>query len=468
MNPLRSVGARLSLALLIVVAAALGIVYLVVVPSLERRLVNGKLDQLEQAAPSLARQLPENRLFWRDFVENARDSVNARVVIYDVYEPPPTLQILEDSRTTESSADVADDPVALRSAVEFRGARGTVVRGGTRYAEVATPTLLGPHILLLASLNDSLANGHFVRRRLLTAGLIALVVTLALGYGGAWAFARRIRRLEAAVGRIATGHFDEPVVDAGADELGQLARAFDNMRLRLARLDRARGEFIANASHELRTPLFSLAGFLELLTDEELDEATRAEFLATMREQVERLAKLATELLDLSRLDVGRMQVERSELDLAPLAEALAAEFRAFAQSTGHSVEAVAWPSATALGDEGRVLQIGRVLVENALLHTPAGTTVRVGADEGELWVEDDGPGVPPEHAGQIFERFYRLDSALASGSGLGLAIARELAELMGGTLELDSRPGRTVFTLALPGEAFSRENEPEDPVATV
>src|SRR5207248_6752572 len=104
---------------------------------------------------------------------------------------------------------------------------------------------------------------------------------------------------ERAALRIAEGNFDQPVVDAGGDELGQLARAFERMRLRLAYLDRARGEFIANASHELRTPLFSLGGFLELLDDEELSPEERAEFPGSMREQVTRLTKLATDLLDL-------------------------------------------------------------------------------------------------------------------------------------------------------------------------
>ena len=93
------------------------------------------------------------------------------------------------------------------------------------------------------------------------------------------------------------------------------------MRLRLAGLERARREFIANASHELRTPIFSLGGFLELLDDEDLDEATRKEFLGTAREQVTRLTKLATDLLDLSRLDAGRVQLEREKLDLGALAQ---------------------------------------------------------------------------------------------------------------------------------------------------
>ena len=93
-----------------------------------------------------------------------------------------------------------------------------------------------------------------VKRRLLIAGLVGLLVALGIGYGGAWAFARRIKRFERAAERISAGRFDEPVVDHSLDELGELARVFDRMRLRLAQLDDARREFIANASHELRTP----------------------------------------------------------------------------------------------------------------------------------------------------------------------------------------------------------------------
>jgi signal transduction histidine kinase len=224
--------------------------------------------------------------------------------------------------------------------------------------------------------------------------------------------------------------------------------------LRLAHLDRARGEFIANASHELRTPLFSLGGFLELLDDPELDDATRDEFLAQMREQVERLTKLATDLLDLSRLDAGRLSVSSETIDLSELADELNAEFRARAASFAHELDLAEEPPVRAIGDAERVLQIGRVLVENALVHTPAGTTVRVSTaiDGGRatLTVADDGPGIPADAQQQIFERFYRLDGTRASGSGLGLAIARELAEVMGGRIELDSRNGWTLFTLVL------------------
>jgi signal transduction histidine kinase len=329
-----------------------------------------------------------------------------------------------------------------------------VTRHEEQFAEAAIPLPSRRAVVLLsASLNDTLATVKLAQRRLLAAAALAFAFSLLLGYGGARAFGRRLRRLERAAERIAGGDFDESVVDAGSDEVGDLARAFERMRLRLAQLDRARSEFIGNASHELRTPLFSLGGFLELIDDEEVDEETRREFVTQMREQLERLTKLATDLLDLSRLDAGRMTVDRERLDLKAVAALLVSEFGVQAERRGHGLELVT-ADASALGDEQRVLQIGRILVDNALRHTPAGTLVRirVGREGGTatLAVEDDGPGIPLQSARQVFERFHRLEGSVAAGSGLGLAIARELAELMGGRLELDTAPGRTTFSLVL------------------
>jgi signal transduction histidine kinase len=468
MNPLRSVGARLGLALAVVVAAALVLVDLIVVPSLERNLINAKLSQLQEAAPPVGSQLLLSSSFaLDDTLQSAQESSDARVVYYKpLSTTPPKLSVYGDSSPV-TSTDVENDRLALRAFSQARSASGTVTTDGVRYAETAYPLIDGSVVLLRASLHDSLRSINLVRSRLVVAGLIALAASLLVGYVAASIFARRIRRLERAADRIASGDFSEAVVDPGRDELGQLAAAFERMRQRLAQLEHARREFIANASHELRTPLFSLGGFLELMTDEDLDPKTQAEFMGTMREQVERLTKLATELLDLSRLDAGRLTVEREPLDLMALAETLVDEFRAVARSTGHRLSVEAERPTEGMGDEERALQIGRILVENALVHTPPGTAVRLGAERRNgsamLTVEDDGPGIPGEHAGQIFDRFYRVEGSVASGSGLGLAIARELAALMGGSVELDVRGGRTRFALVLPPMSGARPFSPEN-----
>jgi signal transduction histidine kinase len=454
MRLFRSVGGRLALALLVVVAGALTIVYLIVVPSYRSSLVNTELGGLESSLRNVAvPNFPAEPYLQQEFASEYAPIVNARVVVYDLLDPlAGQLVVAADSNEDGRPEDVENDEVAFDAIRQNTLARGVVSRNGQDFAEVAYP--LGSSVVLLrSSLHDQLQSVSVVRRRVFVAGAAALLFAVALGYAGASLFTTRIRRLESAAERIAAGSFDEPVVDHGGDELGQLARTFERMRLRLADLDRARGEFIANASHELRTPLFSLGGFLELLDDPELDEATREEFLQQMREQVARLTKLATDLLDLSRLDAGRLSVVREPLDLHELAEELAAELGPRAASTGHTVEVSGGP-APVLADAERVLQIGRGLLDNALLHTPPGTAVRIETGrEGTratLTVANDGPPIPAEAREQVFQRFYRLDGSRASGSGLGLAIARELAGVMDGRIELTEEGGWTRFTLAL------------------
>jgi signal transduction histidine kinase len=473
-NPLRSVGARLSLALLLVVAGSLALVYLVVIPSLESRLIDSKIHQLRKSVHSTL--MGKGGVWSQDtgstfyFASDARDAIGARVAVFRILSAQPSLTITvqQDSSGLRPSNDIEDDPIALRTALSGNEASGTVVRRSSRYAEVAFLLPDGEIGLVSSPLSDTLGAVSVARQRLLIAGAIVLAVVLVVGYFAAWLFTRRIRRLESAADRIASGVFDEPIIDDGQDEIGELARTFERMRERLAHLDRARREFIANASHELRTPLFALGGFLELLENEDLDEATRDEFLTTMRDQVKRLSKLATELLDLSRLDAGHIDLAREPVSLAATARLVVDDFAAVARRSGHFLRVEADETALAVGDEQRIVQIVRNLVENALMHTPGGTTVRLRTMRlptgVALSVEDDGPGIPREQREHVFERFYRGDGSQASGSGLGLAIAQELAEAMGGTLELESRMGRTVFSVMLPAAEPERRRPLPEP----
>lgn len=454
---LRTVGVKLSLALIALVAGALAIVYVAVVPTLENRLVDGRISQLQRTADAIVSDYTKTastrEVIFQDFVSTESQVRGARVAVYQyLSETPVFLTPIADSRPIGQSEQ---DRIAQLAAEHRKTESAVIERGGSQFAEVAVP-FEGVYILLVsAPLDDTLETVSLVRERLLASGILALLAAALVGFLLSRVFARRIHRLERAAERIAGGRFDEPVVDRSADELGELAVAFDRMRERLAALERARREFIANASHELRTPIFALGGHVELLTDEDMDEETRREFLAEMRVQIERLTKLATDLLDLSRLDAGRLHVELAPVDLGEIAGSLAAEFGGVGRDREHVLEADPEPGATALADEERVRQIGRILVENAILHTPPGTEIRLTTEETDdgaaFRVEDNGPGVSEADQQQVFERFYRSDGTLASGSGLGLAIAKELAAIMGGEIGLDSRPGRTVFTLKLP-----------------
>ena len=458
---------RIALVLAGIVAGALGTAYLIVVPSLERRLVDARLDQLEELAEPLATSLlPEDTLLWQDRVETFAIVTNSRVIAFDVLSTnQPALVPVADSRTRSSRGDAAEDSVALRAFLSGKVERGRVVDANGDNANVAVPLDAGAVVLFQAPLADSLATVRLVEQRLLLATGFALVLALVLGLTAAGMFANRLLRLETAAERIAGGDFGAPIVDRGNDEIGELAGAFDRMRVQLAQLDNARKAFVANASHELRTPLFSLGGFLELLADEELDEETRRAFLETMQGQVQRLAKLSTALLDLSRVDAGQLRVLHEPVDLTEVIELLAGELEHVVSSTGHVLETDLEPDVWCSGDEARVLQIARALATNAVVHTLPDTRViirtRRRGDRAELSVEDNGLGIPEQYREAVFGRFYRVDGGMASGSGLGLSIAREIARLMGGAVRLDSGSNPTVFTLDLPADAgpFPREN---------
>jgi two-component system, OmpR family, sensor kinase len=323
---------------------------------------------------------------------------------------------------------------------------------------VAVPVAPKNDYVFVYSVNfaNVLSDVVLIRRRILVAAAIALAVVLLLGVLVARALTVRVLRLERAAQRVAQGdltaHFE---VDAH-DELGQLAAALAHMQSQLQELEQARRRFIATASHELRTPIFSLGGFLELIQDEELDEDTRRQFVGQVREQVARLGKLATGLLDLSRLEAGSIDLEPTPTDIGVLSRAVAAEF--VPALTAHQSQLDLQLPETplrAMVDPDRVAQLLRILIDNAITHTPEGSAVTVGVGDGDgtvrLSVSDNGPGIPDEAVARIFEPFYSADGA--QGAGLGLAIARELAERLHGLLDVQSAAGATVFTVTLPGE---------------
>jgi signal transduction histidine kinase len=308
--------------------------------------------------------------------------------------------------------------------------------------------------VLSSPLGDVDDNVDLIRRQILIAGAIAIAAATLIGYFAAGAHSRRLRRLENAAEQVAEGNFTYPIPVDSRDEVGQLAATFDEMQKRLARLDSARKEFIANASHELRTPIFSLGGFVELLEDEDPDPEARREFVRNMREQVDRLGKLATDLLELSKLDAGALELRATPVDLGRLASQVVEEFRPVAERERSEIRVERRAGPIARGDPDRIGQILRILIDNALTHTPEGTTVTVTpqiSDRGtaDVLVRDLGPGIDSEAEARVFDRFYTGDSV--GGTGLGLAIARELAVRMHGSLGLvPSRQG-TAFRLALP-----------------
>ena len=305
-----------------------------------------------------------------------------------------------------------------------------------------------------------------VRAAFLTAALVGLVVALVLGGGLASALLRRLERLRQSALEMTGGGIAAapPPLDETPDEVGDLARALATMHASLRRQEEARRAFVATASHELRTPLTLLQGMLELLDDDLRDgrvdlEDAHAQIAGAQR-QLRRLEHLASDLLDLSRLD-AEAPLRSEPVELGELARAVAAEFELRAAERGLSVDVVPPIAACwANGDPGAVARIVRILLDNALRFAPPDAPVRVAAayhgERATVEVADAGPGVPPEERDLIFERFQRGSSTGGEeGFGLGLAIGRELARRLGGDLELaagEGEPGAR-FVLSLPIE---------------
>ena len=468
---MRSISGRLALLFLGVAFGAIAIVYLGVVPSLESTLIHDRADRLREASARLSRPImnaidsgaPVTRV--DATVREAADAASARVTLLGVnrgsFGPQPFPK--SDSYAGPDTGDL--DFVAATAAITSgRTETGTESGRNGRVVEAAFPLrfhdpetgreVLGSVVVYTASLRDVERNVAVVRNRILIAGAIALLAALLAGWLVARRLGRRAARLEQAANQVARGDFTARFPLDRDDELGRLGRALDQMQHQLAELDRSRKRFIATASHELRTPIFSIGGFLELLEDEDLDEETRERFLEQIRGQVARLGKLATDLLDLSRLETGAVELRVEDTDLQRLARGVADEFLpALATHDSQLTLDPDAPPAPVRCDPARVAQVLRILLDNAITHTPPGTAIEVTArDTGEgaeLAVTDRGPGIPRGEVAQVFEPFVTSNGT--TGSGLGLAIARELAGLMRGELRVASRPGTTTFTLRLP-----------------
>jgi two-component system, OmpR family, sensor kinase len=465
---MNSVRNRLALLFFVITAAAVGFIYLYVVPQLRSSLTAEQIRRLEQVGTeqssrldeAMAEGISQGRL--RALVRGIDQRTGSRVTVLGVREgatgPEPSF-VIADSEL-ERTAVLSGYPAAFAAAASGSVASAVETTGGERRGEsaIALPEGGDPRWVAVfsADLADVDDNVALIRRQILIAGLIALLAALGAGWLVARAHARRLRRLEEAAEKVADGDFSSPIPVDSNDEVGQLAMSFNEMQKRLERLDSARREFIANASHELRTPIFSLAGFVELLEDDDPDPVARAEFVRTMREQIARLTKLTVDLLDLSKLDADAIEISRERVELAAVARRVAAEFGPAAERHDSTIELGGGDAPAADADPERVAQIMRILIDNALTHTPEGTKITVGAHienaTASLVVADDGPGIEARSRERVFERFYTGDEV--SGSGLGLAIARELALRMDGSLQLRSRRGRTEFELRLPAAA--------------
>ena len=243
------------------------------------------------------------------------------------------------------------------------------------------------------------------------------------------------------------------------DEVGRLARTFDDMIARLDQAFRRQRQFTADASHELRTPLTAIKGQAEVALSRPRDAAAYREVIQTVNEEVDRLIRMVGSLLTLARADAGQIPIAFEPVSLADLVSAAVEQVHPLADKRGLELWDASGPSVVLEADEDLLLQLLLNLLDNAIKYTPSGGRVTVGwglnGREIELRVRDTGVGIGSEHLPHIFDRFYRLDKARSrgeGGTGLGLSISRWIAEAHRGSISVESSPGEgSTFTVRLP-----------------
>ncbi|WP_274648977.1 sensor histidine kinase [Paenibacillus humicola] len=309
-----------------------------------------------------------------------------------------------------------------------------------------------------------------VRSMIWTSVLVGAVVVLLFFTMSVWLagrIARPIRNLTRVAEQMAEGDWTRRVRIANRDEIGRLAEMLNTMASELTRREQLKNDFISSISHELRTPLTSIKGWSETLARDPSDPEELQLGLTVIDRETDRLAGLVEDLLDFSKLYAKNIVLHPEALDVMKPVRETMRQFEARGQREGIQLTAVYGEGPLMVeADANRLKQVLINVIDNAFKFTPAGGTVTVKADEeagrARIAVIDSGSGIVPEDLPHVTDKFYKGESH-RSGSGLGLAICKEIVELHGGELRIDSQLGKgTAVTVRLP----LINKEPAEPIA--
>jgi heavy metal sensor kinase len=302
-------------------------------------------------------------------------------------------------------------------------------------------------------------------RRLRKVLLVLAPAMLLLASGGGWFLAQRalapIDQITRTAQRISAENLSGRIaLDGPKDEVGRLAHTFDAMLARLEAAFVRQRQFTADASHELRTPLTAIIGQIDVAVERPRPAERYRETLLEVREQAQRLARLASDLLFLARADAQPVAHTAEAVDLQALLPAIVAQVEPLASERGQTIALTPAPIVVC-GNEDLLIRLVLNLLDNAIRYTPVGGRIAIECAKNRrhamIQVRDSGPGIASEHLPQLFERFYRVDrgrNRAQGGSGLGLAIAQTIAQAHGGYVAVESTVGEgSTFAVYLPSD---------------
>ncbi len=345
--------------------------------------------------------------------------------------------------------------------------------GESGHARLLNRVVPGPDGPLILQIAASLSADDHELNELLTVMLLSGPLALALALGGGYVLARHslapVDRMAAEADQITATHLDRRLdVPNPDDELGRLGMTLNGMISRLERSFEETRRFTADAAHELRTPLAVMRNIAEVALRSPRDQEHYRRVLGDVLEEVERMTRLAEQLLFLCREDAGLVPLAMKGMRLDELMREVTEHMSVVAEAKGLTMESRDLARCPVRADADQLRRVLFNFLDNAIKFTPAGGTIRVGLNTSDrnacLTVSDTGVGIPAEHIPHVFERFYRVDPARgqeSSGTGLGLAICRSVAEAHGGHVRIESEVGRgTRVILMIPAQREGAESE--------
>ena len=294
----------------------------------------------------------------------------------------------------------------------------------------------------------------------LIAALLALVVSFITVYYLSYRLTRPLREMSKATKRYAEGDFSYKVKVKGNDELAELAQAFNSMAMALSTLESSRRSFVANVSHELKTPMTSIGGFIDGMLDGTIPPESHKHYLQIVSDEVKRLSRLVTGMLNMSKLEAGEMPINMREFDIsADIFKTLLSFEKKINDKSIEILGLDTMESVIVNADEDMLLQVIYNLIDNAVKFTPecGYIIIKDYRDSEKVFVSirNSGDGIEREELSKVFERFYKIDKSRSydvKGAGLGLYLVKSIIELHGGEIRVDSKVGEyTEFAFWIP-----------------
>lgn len=292
------------------------------------------------------------------------------------------------------------------------------------------------------------------------AALLALVVSFITVYYLSYRLTRPLREMSEATKRYAEGDFSYKVKVHGRDEVAELANAFNTMAMSLSTLESTRRSFVANVSHELKTPMTSIGGFIDGMLDGTIPPDDHKHYLQIVSDEVKRLSRLVTGMLNMSKLEAGEMPINIKEFDIsADIFKTLLSFEKKINDKSIEILGLDSMESVSVKADEDMLLQVIYNLIDNAVKFTPEGGYIFIKdyRDSEKIFVSirNSGSGIERDELSKVFERFYKIDKSRSydvKGAGLGLYLVKSIIELHGGEIRVDSKVGEyTEFAFWIP-----------------